>query len=414
MGLAYVQAIQGPSLADGVVATAKHMVGHGLAEGGLNQAPVHAGRRELLDEQLAPFEAAVREGRIGSIMPAYCEVDGVPCHASDVPPRRHPAPPVGVRGDRRVRLHGGRDAVDRAPPHGRPRASPRGSRCGRAWTRSCRRPPPTGRRCSRRSRTGAWPRPTWTRSSSACCGSSSGSGCSSGRTSMRRRSRRSPRCWPTRRWRPGSWPSGRSCSSTTTACCRSPRTRGGSRCSGRIADSARDLIGDYGHLLHLETLNESLDRTDTFGFPLTDPARDPEPRRRPDDPDRAPGTVRGGAGGPRARHGTASRHGRGARGGRRRGFGGRRRDRRPRRAVRPDRRLDDRRVPRPQHARLPRPPAGAAGARGRDGHPGGARGGQRAAAGAHLGGRARRRDRPRVGARATPARTRWPPCSPAT
>ena len=38
----------------------------------------------------------------------------------------------------------------------------------------------------------------------------------------------------------------------------------------------------------------------------------------------------------------------------------RRRDRRPRRALRPDRRLDDRRVPRPLDPRLPRPPAGAA------------------------------------------------------
>ena len=70
------------SLATGVVATAKHMVGHGLAEGGLNQAPAHVGPRELRDEQLFPFEAAVREAGIGSVMPAYCDVDGVPCHAS--------------------------------------------------------------------------------------------------------------------------------------------------------------------------------------------------------------------------------------------------------------------------------------------------------------------------------------------
>ncbi len=58
------------------------MVGHGLAEGGLNQAPVHVGPRELHDEQLLPFEAAVRTAGIASMMPAYCDVDGVPCHAS--------------------------------------------------------------------------------------------------------------------------------------------------------------------------------------------------------------------------------------------------------------------------------------------------------------------------------------------
>ena len=60
LGCAYTEALQGPDLLDGVVATAKHMVGHGLAEGGLNQAPAHIGARELRDEQLFPFEAAVR------------------------------------------------------------------------------------------------------------------------------------------------------------------------------------------------------------------------------------------------------------------------------------------------------------------------------------------------------------------
>ncbi|HEY6608311.1 MAG TPA: glycoside hydrolase family 3 protein, partial [Candidatus Limnocylindria bacterium] len=82
LGCAYVEALQGPDLSNGVVATAKHMVGHGLAEGGMNQAPVHIGERELRDEQLFPFEAAVRRSGIASVMPAYCDVDGVPCHAS--------------------------------------------------------------------------------------------------------------------------------------------------------------------------------------------------------------------------------------------------------------------------------------------------------------------------------------------
>ena len=82
LGLAYIRALQGPDLADGVIATGKHMVGHGLAEGGMNQAPAHVGSRELRDEQLFPFEAAVRDAGLASMMPAYCDVDGVPCHAS--------------------------------------------------------------------------------------------------------------------------------------------------------------------------------------------------------------------------------------------------------------------------------------------------------------------------------------------
>jgi len=82
LGAAYIRGIQGDDLRTGVVATAKHLVGHGLAEGGLNQAPVHVGWRELRDEQLFPFEVAVREAGIACVMPAYCDVDGLPCHAS--------------------------------------------------------------------------------------------------------------------------------------------------------------------------------------------------------------------------------------------------------------------------------------------------------------------------------------------
>ncbi len=83
LGCAYVRGIQ--STDDGgrpVIATAKHMVGHGVPEGGLNTAPAHIGPRELHDVFLFPFEAAVREAGIGSVMHAYDELDGVPCAAS--------------------------------------------------------------------------------------------------------------------------------------------------------------------------------------------------------------------------------------------------------------------------------------------------------------------------------------------
>ena len=82
LGAAHIRALQGPDLRDGVLATGKHLVGHGLAEGGLNQAPAHLGPREMQDEQFFPFETAVVEAGLGSVMPAYCDVDGLPCHAS--------------------------------------------------------------------------------------------------------------------------------------------------------------------------------------------------------------------------------------------------------------------------------------------------------------------------------------------
>ena len=49
MGIAYVRGLQGPDLAHGIVATGKHFVGYGASEGGMNWAPAHLPRRELLE-----------------------------------------------------------------------------------------------------------------------------------------------------------------------------------------------------------------------------------------------------------------------------------------------------------------------------------------------------------------------------
>ena len=81
LGVAYVRGLQEGAGAP-VLATGKHMVGHGLPEGGMNRAPAHIGPRELRDVYLWPFEAAVREAGMRSMMHAYEDVDGVPCVAS--------------------------------------------------------------------------------------------------------------------------------------------------------------------------------------------------------------------------------------------------------------------------------------------------------------------------------------------
>ena len=82
MGTAFVEGLQGPNLAMGVIATAKHFVGYGASEGGMNWAPAHVGDRELREVFLHPFEAAVRAG-VASLMNGYHELDGVPCAASE-------------------------------------------------------------------------------------------------------------------------------------------------------------------------------------------------------------------------------------------------------------------------------------------------------------------------------------------
>jgi len=82
LGVAYVRGLQGEDRRQGIVATGKHFVGYSASEGGLNWAPAHIPQRELLEVFVAPFEAAVREAGLGSIMNAYHELDGVPCGAS--------------------------------------------------------------------------------------------------------------------------------------------------------------------------------------------------------------------------------------------------------------------------------------------------------------------------------------------
>jgi beta-glucosidase len=76
----YVRGLQGEKR--DLLATLKHYVGHSFSEGGRNHAPVHLGPRELGDTFMLPFEMAVKLGNAGSVMPAYHDIDGEPCHAS--------------------------------------------------------------------------------------------------------------------------------------------------------------------------------------------------------------------------------------------------------------------------------------------------------------------------------------------
>lgn len=82
MGAAFVQGLQGQNWQEGVIATAKHFVGYGVSEGGMNWAPPHIAPRELREVYLLPFEAAVKEASLASVMNGYHELDGVPCGAS--------------------------------------------------------------------------------------------------------------------------------------------------------------------------------------------------------------------------------------------------------------------------------------------------------------------------------------------
>lgn len=74
---AYVRGVQSA----GVVATLKHFVGYSASRGARNHAPVSMGPREVSDVMLPPFERAVVEGEVRSVMNAYTDIDGVPAGA---------------------------------------------------------------------------------------------------------------------------------------------------------------------------------------------------------------------------------------------------------------------------------------------------------------------------------------------
>jgi beta-glucosidase len=84
MGVAAIEGLQGSSFQidhHHVLATAKHFV-HGQMEGGRNTGPSNVSERELRESFFVPFEAAVKEAHVGSVMASYNEIDGIPDHTN--------------------------------------------------------------------------------------------------------------------------------------------------------------------------------------------------------------------------------------------------------------------------------------------------------------------------------------------
>ena len=90
MGSAFVEGMQGKAsytrshgIAQGkLMCTAKHFAGYSVPVGGLNLAPASLGERDMRTLHLYPFEIAVKEANIYSVMPSYNEVDGIPAHSN--------------------------------------------------------------------------------------------------------------------------------------------------------------------------------------------------------------------------------------------------------------------------------------------------------------------------------------------
>jgi beta-glucosidase len=85
IGLAAIMGFQGNgALIDKahVMATAKHFAVHGQPEAGTNVAPGNYSERVVREYFLKPFEVAVKDGHIRTVMPSYNEVDGIPSHSN--------------------------------------------------------------------------------------------------------------------------------------------------------------------------------------------------------------------------------------------------------------------------------------------------------------------------------------------
>jgi beta-glucosidase len=85
LGVAAIKGFQGdgPGVDKShVMATAKHFAVHGQPEGGTNVAPGNYSERVIREYWLKPFEAAVKEAHVDTVMASYNEIDGIPSHSN--------------------------------------------------------------------------------------------------------------------------------------------------------------------------------------------------------------------------------------------------------------------------------------------------------------------------------------------
>ncbi len=82
MGIAFVRGMQTDDLGGGTIATGKHFLGYSYTEGALNQTASPMGPRAIHEVYALPFEGAIRDAGLASVMNSYSEIDGVPVAGS--------------------------------------------------------------------------------------------------------------------------------------------------------------------------------------------------------------------------------------------------------------------------------------------------------------------------------------------
>jgi len=77
-GVEYIKAVQ----AQGGICSPKHFVANFAAPNGFDSGNIDLTERTLRELHFIPYEAAVREGQVKSLMAAYNALDGIPCTAN--------------------------------------------------------------------------------------------------------------------------------------------------------------------------------------------------------------------------------------------------------------------------------------------------------------------------------------------
>ena len=84
IGVAFIKGLQGEGKErfdkNHIIATAKHFVAYSESRTGRNGDFVDVSMRRLKEIHFPPFIAAVKEAKVGAIMPAHQDLNGVPCH----------------------------------------------------------------------------------------------------------------------------------------------------------------------------------------------------------------------------------------------------------------------------------------------------------------------------------------------
>lgn len=88
MGVAYASGLSKNgswSDPDAVIPVMKHFAAHGSPQAGRNAASWRGrGTRQIMQDELRPFKAAVQLGGVRGVMMAYSELDDVPAHVSPI------------------------------------------------------------------------------------------------------------------------------------------------------------------------------------------------------------------------------------------------------------------------------------------------------------------------------------------